>query len=70
MVTQAGSTDKPFYTLLHFSGTCGKILDKRLGKLRSEYVENTHMRAAFGHLNRYSAVYYTYMWSLVIAKDS
>jgi thimet oligopeptidase len=27
------------------------------------------MQAAFDHLNGYSAVYYTYMWSLVIAKD-
>ena len=25
--------------------------------------------ASFGHLNGYSAMYYTYMWSLVIAKD-
>jgi thimet oligopeptidase len=25
--------------------------------------------ASFGHLNGYSAIYYTYMWSLVIAKD-
>ena len=33
------------------------------------YVPNTHMQAAFDHLNGYSAVYYTYMWSLVIAKD-
>ncbi len=33
------------------------------------YVEGTHMQTAFGHLNNYSAVYYTYMWSLVIAKD-
>jgi thimet oligopeptidase len=29
----------------------------------------THMQTAFGHLNGYSAFYYTYMWSLVIAKD-
>jgi thimet oligopeptidase len=29
----------------------------------------THMQASFGHLNGYSAYYYTYMWSLVIAKD-
>ena len=29
----------------------------------------THMQTAFGHLNGYSAYYYTYMWSLVIAKD-
>jgi len=27
------------------------------------------MQTAFGHLNGYSAIYYTYMWSLVIAKD-
>ena len=32
-------------------------------------VEGTHMHTAFGHLNGYSAIYYTYMWSLVIAKD-
>jgi thimet oligopeptidase len=30
---------------------------------------DTHMQTAFGHLDGYSAVYYTYMWSLVIAKD-
>ena len=29
----------------------------------------THFQAAFGHLDGYSAIYYTYMWSLVIAKD-
>jgi thimet oligopeptidase len=27
------------------------------------------MQSTFGHLNSYSAIYYTYMWSLVIAKD-
>jgi thimet oligopeptidase len=27
------------------------------------------MQAAFGHLHGYSAMYYTYMWSLVISKD-
>ena len=27
------------------------------------------MQASFTHLNGYSAYYYTYMWSLVIAKD-
>ncbi len=32
-------------------------------------VPDTHMQLAFDHLNGYSAVYYTYMWSLVIAKD-
>ena len=34
-----------------------------------EPVPGNHMQAAFGHLDGYSAVYYTYMWSLVIAKD-
>jgi thimet oligopeptidase len=34
-----------------------------------KYVPDTHMQTAFDHLNGYSAVYYTYMWSLVIAKD-
>jgi thimet oligopeptidase len=33
------------------------------------FVEETHFQTAFGHLDGYSAVYYTYMWSLVIAKD-
>ncbi|MBA2446325.1 MAG: peptidase M3, partial [Nocardioidaceae bacterium] len=33
------------------------------------YVEATHFHAAFGHLDGYSSAYYTYMWSLVIAKD-
>ena len=32
-------------------------------------VPDTHMQASFGHLNGYSAIYYTYMWSMVIAKD-
>jgi thimet oligopeptidase len=29
----------------------------------------SHFEAGFGHLTGYSAIYYTYMWSLVIAKD-
>jgi len=33
------------------------------------FVDGTHFQTAFGHLDGYSAVYYTYMWSLVIAKD-
>ena len=33
------------------------------------YVDGTHFFASFGHLNGYSAMYYTYLWSLVIAKD-
>ncbi len=33
------------------------------------YVEGTKMHTSFGHLVGYSSMYYTYMWSLVIAKD-
>jgi thimet oligopeptidase len=33
------------------------------------YVPDTHFFAAFGHLQGYGSAYYTYMWSLVIAKD-
>ncbi len=49
-------------------------LDKMLVELQQEYapfeyVSDTHMYAAFGHLYGYSAIYYTYMWSLVIAAD-
>jgi thimet oligopeptidase len=33
------------------------------------FVDGSHFQTSFGHLDGYSAVYYTYMWSLVIAKD-
>ena len=33
------------------------------------YVPNTHFHLSFGHLEGYSAIYYTYMWSQVIAQD-
>jgi thimet oligopeptidase len=33
------------------------------------HVPGTWFQASFGHLDGYSALYYTYMWSLVIAKD-
>jgi len=33
------------------------------------HVPGTYFQESFGHLDGYSAVYYTYMWSLVIAKD-
>lgn len=52
----------------------GLDTDKLVAQLQPKYtpfqfVEGTHMQTAFGHLNGYSAIYYTYMWSLVIAKD-
>jgi len=33
------------------------------------YIPDTHFHASFGHLEAYTSAYYTYMWSLVIAKD-
>lgn len=33
------------------------------------YVPDTHFQCSFGHLDEYSAIYYTYLWSLVISKD-
>jgi len=49
-------------------------LDEHMIELRRRmtpvpYEEGTHFQASFGHLHGYSAIYYTYMWSLVIAKD-
>lgn len=48
--------------------------DRLVTELQEQYspfkhLEGTHLQTAFGHLDGYSAVYYTYMWSLVIAKD-
>jgi thimet oligopeptidase len=37
--------------------------------LPTPHTEGTYFSASFGHLHGYSAMYYTYMWSLVIAKD-
>lgn len=34
-----------------------------------DWVDDTHFQTSFGHLAGYSSNYYTYMWSLVIAKD-
>jgi len=33
------------------------------------YLDGTHFYASFGHLAGYTSAYYTYLWSLVIAKD-
>ena len=49
--------------------TTAMIRDFTNEYLPTKYVEGTHMQTSFGHLDGYSAVYYTYMWSLVIAKD-
>jgi thimet oligopeptidase len=34
-----------------------------------QHLEGTALHLSFGHLDDYSATYYTYTWSLVIAKD-
>jgi len=52
----------------------GMDLAATMDALQDEYslfkhVPDTHMYANFGHLYGYSAMYCTYMWSLVIAKD-
>jgi thimet oligopeptidase len=50
-----------------------ELLDlyRELGQTLSlyPYMDGTHMFTSFGHLDGYSAYYYTYMWSLVIAMD-
>jgi len=49
-------------------------LDELIPRMISEYtnfesIPGTHFYTAFGHLNGYSAIYYTYQWSLAIATD-
>lgn len=49
-------------------------LTAEMNRLQRQYslfepMEDTHFYANFGHLYGYSAMYYTYMWSLVIALD-
>ncbi|HEX4384600.1 MAG TPA: M3 family metallopeptidase [Myxococcales bacterium] len=63
-------------TSLHFHDRDPASLDTtRLGAELMElytpfrHVEGTYFQESFGHLDGYSAIYYTYMWSLVIAKD-
>ncbi len=45
------------------------VIELKRRRLPFPHEEGTHFHASFGHLNGYSATYYTYMWSLVIAKD-
>ena len=44
-------------------------LQERYAPMRREWVPGTHFVLGFGHLDGYSAAYYTYLWSTVIAKD-
>jgi thimet oligopeptidase len=61
---------------LHYYDRCPDNIDTTalMKELQSRYspfsyVEDTFFQYSFGHLDGYSAMYYTYMWSLVIAKD-
>ena len=49
-------------------------LDELIPRMSREYthfeaIPGTHFYTNFGHLNGYSAIYYTYQWSLAIATD-
>ncbi|MEO5652955.1 MAG: M3 family metallopeptidase [Marmoricola sp.] len=49
-------------------------LTGRVAELMERYnliaqLPGTHFHAGFGHLDGYGSAYYTYLWSLVIAKD-
>ena len=44
-------------------------LQEKFVPFRREYVPGTYFQLSFGHLEGYSALYYTYIWSVVIAKD-
>jgi thimet oligopeptidase len=61
---------------LHYYNRPAKEVDtdKIRNELEPKYtpyppMPGTHFQASFGHLDGYSAIYYTYMWSLVISKD-
>ncbi|MFO0584608.1 MAG: M3 family metallopeptidase [Anaeromyxobacter sp.] len=53
----------------HGLDTTAAVADLQTRYSPYPYVPGTYFQASFGHLNGYSAAYYTYMWSLVIAKD-
>ena len=44
-------------------------LEVKRALVPTPHEEGNYFHASFGHLHGYSAMYYTYMWSLVIAKD-
>jgi len=59
---------------LHAGDPAGTDTTALVAELQNQYsmfryVEGTTFHTSFGHLDGYSAIYYTYMWSLVIARD-
>ncbi|MFT5049450.1 MAG: thimet oligopeptidase [Chlamydiales bacterium] len=49
--------------------TAARMLELRRAMVPVPHGEDSHFQASFGHLHGYSAIYYTYLWSLVISKD-
>lgn len=45
------------------------VLDLEAELLLTPHLDGCYPQASFGHLHGYGSRYYTYMWSLVIAKD-
>ena len=65
-----------FYTAVSYFLHRDRPADRTayIDELRPRYdvlhqLPDTHLQASFGHLTGYSSAYYTYLWSLVIAKD-
>jgi thimet oligopeptidase len=65
-----------FYAALSYRFHLERPEDRtaRMFELYDEYslvtpLPGSHFHAGFGHLSGYTSAYYTYMWSLVIAKD-
>ncbi|MBW2735582.1 MAG: Zn-dependent oligopeptidase [Deltaproteobacteria bacterium] len=59
---------------LHTTDPASLDLSAEVKKLHQEvspypHIEGSSVFANFGHLNGYSSMYYTYMWSMVMAKD-
>jgi thimet oligopeptidase len=75
-IKAAGVCTQMYYAAVSYYLHAGNAPDftEKTRELRETYdvfddIEGTHMHTSFGHLEWYSSVYYTYMWSLVIAKD-
>lgn len=47
----------------------GRMIEVKRRATCLPHTDGNHFHVSFGHLNGYSAIYYTYLWSLVIAKD-
>ncbi|MGW5516200.1 M3 family metallopeptidase [Nocardia africana] len=70
VLTQVGYTEVSY--LLHQDRPADHdpvVVDAVTRHSRIAEVPQTHFQASFGHLAGYTSAYYTYLWSLVIAKD-